>query len=165
MENYYFNEIPKNKLSNTLLMKETIKYALIHELSIPEEKIIFDYPLKDKNDKIHRFELIIQCVPKINIIFRLIYAKDLDQAEFWIKRITYEKDVIKKIEPKSRFFVIVSGIAFKKIIEINNGIKGFLIPLPGWEHIYELPNLLEKLKNIDSLKAIKKPKQISLDNF
>ncbi len=167
IENYYFKEIPKNKLNNLLLMKETVKNVLINRINLPENLIKLDYRLKDKNNKIHRFELVVHVKPYTNLIFRLIYAKSQDQADFWIKRIVYEYNMIKQKEPKSYYYAVISGIAFNKIIgTISTEIPlDNIIPFPGWEKTYDLPNIIKIIKSQDVLKNIKLEKQISLDNF
>lgn len=156
-QNYFFKDIPKNKINNVLLMKDTIKSILINELNISEEKVKLDYRLKDVNDKIHRFELAILLNKKSKIILRLIYAKSVDQAKFWANRINFENDIVKKKEPKSFYYAIISGIAFKNILidmknEINSNI---LISFPGWEPIYNCPSFIEKMNSLDILDKIK----------
>lgn len=166
-ENYYYKQIPKNKLTNAFLMKETIKNILINRLNLPENSIQFDYRMKDNQNKIHRFELVVHLKPKKNMIFRLIYAKNLKQADFWVKRIKYENNIIKQKEPESHYYVLISGFAFNNII---NTLKEeipmeIIIPFPGWEKTYDLPNIVEIFKNHDILKNTKIERQISLDNF
>ena len=167
VENYKFEDIQKVKLNNIFLMKETVKNNLINDFSIPEEKIKFDYRFKDNDKKVHRFELIIHCNIKKKIIFRLIYAKSLKQAEFWMKRINFEYEIIKKKEPTSQYLVVLCGIAFKDMIKElrNEKTKQILISFPGWENIYELDSFKEKLNRLNIKKKLIVEKQISLDDF
>lgn len=167
LENYYFKEIPKNKLNNILLMKETIKNLIINELKISEDSIDFDYRLKDKENRGHRFELVAHINRQSNLIFRLIYAKNLKQAEFWKKRISFEYEIIKKKEPNSQYLVVLSGLAFKNLIKDlgNDEIKYIIIPFPGWERIYKLKSIRENFKLLNLKNKIIVEKQISLDHF
>ncbi len=167
LENYYYKEIPKNKLNNILLMKETIKNLLISKLHISEDLIDFNYRLKDKENHVHRFELVVHIDTKTNLILRLIYAKSMKQAEFWKKRISYEYEVIKNKEPNSYFLIVLSGLAFKNSIkEIDSKNRHLMIgSFPGWNEIYEINpiNLIfSQLKK--KLKLISE-RQVSLDNF
>ena len=166
LENYYYKEIPKNKLNNIFLMKETVKNLLINELKIPQDLIDFDYRLKDKNNQVHRFELVVHLDNNSNIIFRLIYAKNFKQADFWIKRIIYEYDIVKEKEPNSIFLSVLSGFAFNKIIKdiSDDKLKLCLVAFPSWEKIYEIVSLTEKFKLLN-IKKIRFEKQISLDKF
>jgi len=167
LENYYFKDIPKNKLNNILLMKETIKNLLVNELKIPEELINFDYRLKDKENRIHRFELVVHINKQSNLIFRLIYAKNLKQAGFWKKRINFEYEIIKKKEPNSQYLVVLSGLAFKNVLkDLNDEIlRQCFVSFPGWEKIYELESLKVKFKSLNIKQNIIFEKQVSLDNF
>ena len=166
LENYFFKEIPKNKLNNILLMKETIKNLIIWELKIPEDLIKFDYRLKDKENKVHRFELVTHINKQSKVIFRLIYAKNLKQAEFWKNRIGFEYEIIKEKEPNSYYIVVLSGLAFKNIIkDINNELKLVITPFPGWEKIYGLKTISEIFNLLDIKNKMIVEKQFSLDNF
>lgn len=167
LENFYFKEIPKNKLNNILLMKETIKNLIISELKISEDLIDLDYRLKDKENMVHRFELGVHLSKQSNLIFRLIYAKNLKQAEFWSKRISFEYEIIKKKEPNSQYLVVLSGLAFKNMIKDldNSELKIMIIPFPGWEKIYELESISKKFNLLDIKNRMIVEKQISLDNF
>ncbi len=167
VENYYFKEIPKNKLNNVLLMKETLMNTLINELKISEDAIDFDYRVKDKDNKVHRFELVIHHDKQSNIIFRLIYVKNLKQADFWIKRIGFEYDILKEKKPNSEYLAVLSGLAFKNMIK-NIGdekLKHCLVAFPGWEKIFGLESLKEKFKSLNIKRNRIMEKQISLDNF
>ena len=163
LENYYYKEIPKNKLSNAFLMKETIKNLLVNDLKVSEDLIDINYRLKDKNNKIHRFELVVHLNNSYNLILRLIYAKSLKQADFWVKRIVFEDEILKEKEPNSIYLAVISGLAFKNIIKnsIDDKLKLNLVAFPSWEKIYEIESLKEKFKLLN----IKIEKQISLDNF
>ncbi|MFX1452267.1 MAG: DNA methyltransferase [Promethearchaeota archaeon] len=165
--NYYYKKIPKNNLNNTFLMKETIKLILVNKFKVPENLIEFDYRMRDNDNQIHRFDLIVRIKPKKNIIFRLIYAKNLEQANFWIKRIIYENNVVKQREPNSNYFSVISGIAFSNIIDSikNKVLQNILIPFPSWEKTLNLPNIIEIIKSKNLFKDIKVEKQVSLDNF
>ena len=166
LENYFFKEIPKNKLNNIMLMKETIKNLISRELKIPEDLIKFDYRLKDEENKVHRFELVTHINKQSNVIFRLIYAKNLKQAEFWKKRIRFESEIIKEKEPNSFYLVVLSGIAFKNIIiDLNKELKLAIMPFPGWEKIYGLKSIREIFHLLDIKSRIVVEKQFSLDNF
>ena len=167
VENYYFSKKPKIKINETFLMKETVKNVLIKTMKIPEGLIKFDYRLKDKDNKIHRFELMINIKPQINIIFRLIYAKSLEQADFWVKRINYEHLIVKEKEPNSHYYAVIGGIAFNNIKDIlkEKFTNNHLLPFLGWEKTYGLPGFVKKIKSLDIAKDIIKVKQFSLDNF
>jgi len=167
IENYYHKGVPKNKLNDMYLMKETIKNILHNEFNIPEKNIKLDYRLKDKNGKIHRFELAVLNSNKSHLIFRIIYAKNLNQADFWFNRFFKENEIIKEIHPNYEYRAILSGIAFKNIINtnLNNDIKKFCIAFPGWKNIIKLPSLKQALKNFDFSKIIDTKKQITLDLF
>lgn len=167
LENYYFKNIPKNKLINSFLMKETIKNLLITNLYVPEKIIEYDYRLKDNNKKIHRFELVIRIKPNTNIILRLIYAKTINQADFWIKRIQYENEVIKSKEKNSIYLSIISGKAFVSLIQDLENVKAlqFLAPFPNWEKIFNLPNLVDQIKSLNILKSTLKQEQMTLEHF
>jgi DNA modification methylase len=166
-ENYKYKKIPKNQLNNIFLMKETIKNKLTYEFNIPNDLIEFNYRIKDINNKIHRFELVMHGNSNRNLIFRLIYAKTAKQADYWLKRIIYEKKIIEKLQPHSVYCVVISGISFKKAIEnFNTDIKDLkLMPLPGWEKMYSLPPISEILSNLNILKVNQGKKQTSLLNF
>lgn len=157
----------KNKLINSFLMKETIKNLLITNLHVPEKIIKYDYRLKDNNKKIHRFELVIRISPNINIILRLVYAKTIDQADFWIKRTQYENEVIKSKEKNSIYLAIISGKAFVSLIQDLENVKAlqFLAPFPGWEKIFNLPNLVDQIKSLNILKSTLKQEQMTLEHF
>ena len=167
LENYYFKNIPKNKLINSFLMKETIKNLLITNLRVLEKIIEYDYRLKDNNKKIHRFELVIRIKPNTNIILRLIYAKTINQADFWIKRIQYENEVIKSKEKNSIYLSIISGKAFVSLIQDLENVKAlqFLAPFPNWEKIFNLPNLVDQIKSLNILKSTLKQEQMTLEHF
>jgi len=166
LENYYYKEIPKNKLSNVLLMKETVKNMLVNELNISEDLIKFDYRLKDKNNKIHRFELVVRLENNSNLIFRIIYAKNLKQADFWVKRIGFENGISKEKEPNSMFLAVIGGLAFKEIIKniSDKKLKPCFVAFPSWEKTYEIDSLIEKFTLLN-IKRTKIEKQISLDSF
>jgi len=167
LDNYKYQDIAKLKLNNIFLMKETIRNILINDLKIPENLIDFDYRIKDRDNKVHRFELVLNIKPKKNVIFRLVYAKNIQQADLWIKRINTENEMVKNQEPKSKYYAILGGIAFKGIISNPNiqTDKEIYIPFPGWEKLYQLPGLTEKLHNLDLIKNIKFDRQVSLDYF
>lgn len=167
LDNYKYQDIVKLKLNNIFLMKETIRNILINDLRIPENLIDFDYRIKDRNNKVHRFELVLNIKPKKNIIFRLVYAKSIQQADLWVKRINTENEMVKNQEPNSKYYAVLGGNAFKGILS-NQSVqtdKEIYIPFPGWEKLYQLPSLIEKLKNLDLIKNIKFDRQVSLDYF
>lgn len=165
--NYKHQGISKVKINNVFLMKETIKNVLTTNLKLPEDIIDFNYKIKDNENNIRKFELVIHVKPKNNIILRLIYAKSIQQADLWIKRIKKENEVINNQEPDSIYYVVLSGIAFKEVLSNqNNQIdRALYISFPGWESLYKLPSLIEKLTRIDLIKNLKKSKQLSLNLF
>ncbi|MEJ2249224.1 MAG: site-specific DNA-methyltransferase [Candidatus Lokiarchaeota archaeon] len=166
-ENYKYKKIPKSQLNNIFLMKETIKSILIHEFNIQDNLIEFNYRLKDENNKIHRFELVMHGKSDNNIIFRLIYAKTQNQASYWLKRINYESKVIEEIQPNSLNIVILSGISFKNLVnDFKPNQKNLkVLPLPGWEKIYSLPQIKEVLNDLEIIKRNQSKKQTTLLNF
>ena len=166
-ENYKLAEIPKVKLNDVFLMKETIQNVLINELNVDYNSIALNYRFKDTNNNIHRFELAVNINPKMVLIFRLVYAKTIEQADFWMKRIIYEKEMIEIKQPQFKCFVIISGIGFKNILkELTEDIKDhFLIAFPGWEKIFNLPAFVEKIKSIKILNNLQANKQVTLDFF
>jgi len=166
-ENYNIKEIKKIKLNDTFIMKETIMQLLVEEIRIPRNIIDLNYRMKDLNNSIHRFELVIHVKPKENIIFRLIYAKNNSQANYWANAIWEEKEAIEKKEPNSKFFVILCGNSFKNYIENlkNTEIKNILLAFPGWENTYDLLNLLTNIKSLGLDKISKTKKQITIDKF
>ena len=167
VENYKFDDIQKVKLVNILLMKETVKNSLINDFNIPVEKIKFDYRFKDSDKKVHRFELVVHCDIKKKIIFRLIYAKSLNQADLLIKKIILEKNLVKK--KNSEFFLVfvISGVAFKnKLNEIDlKNNESLIIPFFGWEKIFAIPSFSQSLKAQKLFKFYKENKQTSLNGF
>jgi len=148
-------------------MKETIKNILITNFNISEDLIHYDFRLKDKNNKIHRFDLVLQPNPDFNIIFRIIYAKTKSQADFWINRINYEYDIIQDKSRKSFTFVVISGIAFKNLISEFEQVKDHfrLVPFPGWEKIYNLPSFSRVIKDLDIIEKSLRSKQLSIEKF
>lgn len=167
LENYYYKKIPKRNLNDVKLMEETIKNILINSLNIGDDVIKTDFRFKDKNNKIHRFELVVYIKPNINLIFRITYAKTNQQADFWIKRIQYEQEIVKEKEPESQYYAIIAGKSFNKnLFNLENeNLREILISFPGWGKILKLPNFLEKIQSLNIINSIKSKKQVSLDNF
>ncbi len=167
VENYKFEDIQKIKLNNILLMKETVKNSLINEFNIPKDKIKFDYRFKDNDNKVHRFELIVHCDIKKKVIFRLIYAKSLNQADLLAKKIILEKNLVK--EKNTEFFLVfvISGVAFKnKLNEIDLKNKEYLIsPFFGWEKVFGIPSFSQSLKAQKLFKCFAGSKQTFLNGF
>ncbi|MBD3214408.1 MAG: hypothetical protein GF311_17485 [Candidatus Lokiarchaeota archaeon] len=164
-ENFELKAKPKVKLNNMLLMEETIKYHLIEELRIPENKIKLDYRLKDKDNKVHRFELAVEIEPQVNLVFRVIYAKSKKQANTWSERVKLEQKKIKDAKPNFKFVCILSGIAFVEYIEDLKTNIEHLAPFFGWEVIYDLPEFSNIVSNIDLIERIKVKKQELMDTF
>jgi len=154
-ENYNLAEIPKVKLNDVFLMKETIQNVLINELNVDNDSIALNYRFKDINNNIYRFELAVNIDPKKVLIFRLIYAKTIEQADFWMKRIDYEKKAIEIKQPQFKYFVIISGIGFKSVLKktSNSEFDDLLIAFPGWENIFNLPTFIEKIKSLEILNS------------
>ncbi|HEA70607.1 hypothetical protein LCGC14_0491810 [marine sediment metagenome] len=165
VENYNFEDIQKIKLNNILLMKETVKNSLINEFNIPKEKIKFDYRYKDDDKKVHRFELIVHCDIKKKVIFRLIYAKSLNQADLLVKKIILEKNLVKKKNPEFFIVFVISGVAFKnKLNEIDlENNECLIIPFFGWEKVFSIPSFSQSLKDQKIFKFHNK--QTSLNGF
>lgn len=165
VENYKLKAKPKVKLNNVHLMEETIKFRLIKELGIPENKIKLDYRSKDEDNKVHRFELAVEAKPRESLVFRVIYAKSKKQAKVWSERVKKEQKKIKRIKPNFKFICVLSGIAFIEYLEELKTDIEHLAPFFGWEEIYNLPEFTNVVSNIDLIDRIKVPKQEPMDTF
>ncbi len=165
-KNYNYDQIKKIKLNNTILMKDTIYSILIDVFNIPKNIIDLNYRLRDRDGNIHRFDIVLNINLNKKIFFRLVFAKSIADADIWIKRINYEKEIINENSPDSQYFAIISGIAFKSIIKKRKYInEDILVAFPGWGSIFNIDGISEKESILNIFENFKFKKQISLDYF
>jgi len=143
---------PKFNPSLAYLLRETILLILINDLEIPKALIQQDFKLSGPHGT-SRFDLEIG-TPDLSLIIKLIYARDVKEARFWISQIPFEANLISTSHKNALYLAVLSGSAFLKFIpklaEKSTGTF-HLASFPGWEPALNLPSLKSKLLDLPDL--------------